>query len=139
MYDGVRADHISADQSQAARSAAVDNFRSGRTWVLIATDLIGRGMDFVGVNTVVNYDFPKTTADYIHRVGRTGRAGRAGERERAGWVPREGGFRGGLERGWRSGGDPLNLSPPKKTNTRQARPSRFSRRTMPAGCGASPT
>ena len=52
MYDGVRADHISADQSQAARSAAVDNFRAGRTWVLVATDLIGRGMDFVGVNTV---------------------------------------------------------------------------------------
>ncbi|KIY97098.1 DEAD-box ATP-dependent RNA helicase 57, partial [Monoraphidium neglectum] len=77
MYDGVRADHISADQSQAARTAAVENFRAGRTWVLIATDLIGRGMDFVGVNTVVNYDFPKTAADYIHRVGRTGRAGRA--------------------------------------------------------------
>lgn len=122
MYDGVRADHISAEQSQAARGAAVDNFRAGRTWVLIATDLIGRGMDFVGVNTVrancdvfslpyvhlaavcgrvlvmphltwflpnatptmrtpqvINYDFPKTTADYIHRVGRTGRAGRPGE------------------------------------------------------------
>jgi ATP-dependent RNA helicase DDX52/ROK1 len=78
MYDGLRADSISAEQSQAARAAAVDNFRLGRTWVLIATDVIGRGMDFVGVNTVVNFDFPKTTADYIHRVGRTGRAGRAG-------------------------------------------------------------
>lgn len=53
--------------------------RSGKTWVLIATDLIGRGMDFVGVNTVVNYDFPRTTADYVHRIGRTGRAGRTGE------------------------------------------------------------
>lgn len=52
--------------------------RSGRTWVLVSTDLIGRGMDFVGVNTVVNYDFPSTTTDYIHRVGRTGRAGHTG-------------------------------------------------------------
>ena len=46
--------------------------------MLIATDLIGRGMDFIGVNTVVNYDFPSTTADYVHRIGRTGRAGRTG-------------------------------------------------------------
>ena len=55
--------------------------RLGRTWVLVATDLIGRGMDFLGVNTVVNFDFPNSTTDYIHRVGRTGRAGRSGRRE----------------------------------------------------------
>lgn len=53
---------------------------AGKTWVLIATDLIGRGMDFVGINTVINYDFPRTTADYVHRIGRTGRAGHTGER-----------------------------------------------------------
>lgn len=53
--------------------------RVGHTWVLVATDLIGRGMDFLGVNTVVNFDFPNSTTDYIHRVGRTGRAGRSGE------------------------------------------------------------
>jgi hypothetical protein len=47
----------------------VENFRLGKTWVLIATDLIGRGMDFVGVNTVINYDFPYSTADYVHRWG----------------------------------------------------------------------
>ncbi|KAL4438005.1 hypothetical protein ABPG77_004226 [Micractinium sp. CCAP 211/92] len=79
MYDGVHVDSIHADQSQAARQAAVDNFRVGRTWVLVATDLIGRGMDFLGVNTVVNFDFPNSTTDYIHRVGRTGRTGRSGE------------------------------------------------------------
>lgn len=78
-YDGLHVDHISAEQSNAARTAAVDNFRLGRTWVLIATDLIGRGIDFVGVNTVVNYDFPNSTMDYVHRVGRTGRAGHKGE------------------------------------------------------------
>lgn len=79
MFDGVHIDSIHADQSQAARAAAVDNFRLGRTWVLIATDLLGRGMDFAGVNTVVNYDFPKSTSDYIHRIGRTGRAGKTGQ------------------------------------------------------------
>ena len=78
MYDGVHVDSIHAEQSHAARTAAVDNFRLGRTWLLVATDLIGRGMDFIGVKTVVNYDFPASTADYIHRVGRTGRAGNEG-------------------------------------------------------------
>ena len=63
----VHADFLCADQSQAARGAAVEAFRAGRTWLLIATDLVGRGMDFVGVNTVVNYDFPATQTDYIHR------------------------------------------------------------------------
>jgi ATP-dependent RNA helicase DDX52/ROK1 len=81
MHEGggrLRVDSISADQPNAARRAAVDNFRLGRTWVLIATDLIGRGMDFVGVNTVISYDFPRSGSDYVHRVGRTGRAGRRG-------------------------------------------------------------
>ncbi|KAG2482517.1 hypothetical protein HYH03_018562 [Edaphochlamys debaryana] len=79
LYDGIHVDSITAGQPQAARNAAVDNFRAGKTWVLVATDLIGRGMDFVGVNTVINYDFPRTTADYVHRIGRTGRAGRTGD------------------------------------------------------------
>lgn len=51
------------------RDNAVDNFRAGKTWVLIATDVIARGMDFKGVNCVINYDFPDSTAAYIHRIG----------------------------------------------------------------------
>jgi ATP-dependent RNA helicase DDX52/ROK1 len=47
----------------------VDSFRGGKTWVLIATDLMGRGMDFKGVNHVINYDFPPNIASYIHRIG----------------------------------------------------------------------
>ena len=47
--------------------------------MLIATELMARGIDFKGVATVVNYDFPQSTVSYIHRIGRTGRAGRAGE------------------------------------------------------------
>lgn len=79
LYDGIHVDSIHAGQPQVARNAAVENFRTGRTWVLIATDLVGRGMDFLAVNTVVNFDFPVSTTDYIHRVGRTGRGGRKGE------------------------------------------------------------
>ncbi len=79
MYDGVHVDSLHAAQSAAARTTAVDNFRSGKTWVLVATDLVGRGMDFIGVNTVINFDFPRSTTDYVHRVGRTGRAGRQGD------------------------------------------------------------
>lgn len=67
LLDGFKADAIHGDQPQASRNAAVDNFRIGRTWVLVATDLVGRGMDFLGVNTVVNYDFPRGTMDYVHR------------------------------------------------------------------------
>ncbi|KAL3162808.1 hypothetical protein ABBQ32_009266 [Trebouxia sp. C0010 RCD-2024] len=79
MFDGVHADVIHSSQPQSVRNAAVDKFRSGATWLLLATDLVGRGMDFLGVQTVINYDFPQSTTDYIHRVGRTGRAGRSGE------------------------------------------------------------
>ena len=52
-------DVIHSDLSPAARAAANNKFRIGETWVLIATDLLGRGLDFLGLNTVVNYDFPQ--------------------------------------------------------------------------------
>ncbi len=72
------ADVIHSDRSQLQRDNAVKAFRSGRVWVLVCTELMGRGIDFKGVNLVVNYDFPPSTVSYIHRIGRTGRAGRAG-------------------------------------------------------------
>jgi ATP-dependent RNA helicase DDX52/ROK1 len=53
-------------------------FRAGKIWVLITTDLMGRGLDFKGVNLVINFDFPPNAVEYIHRIGRTGRAGRRG-------------------------------------------------------------
>jgi len=64
---------------QAQRDAIVDQFRLGKVWVLIATELLARGMDFKGVKLVVNFDFPQTTVSYIHRIGRTGRAGMTGK------------------------------------------------------------
>jgi ATP-dependent RNA helicase DDX52/ROK1 len=68
-------DAIHADMSVSARAASVDNFRAGETWFLIATDLMARGVDFVGVASILNLDFPSDPIAYIHRVGRTGRAG----------------------------------------------------------------
>jgi ATP-dependent RNA helicase DDX52/ROK1 len=69
VYDGLSCDVIHAERTQAQRDAIVAAFRTGRLWVLIATELLARGMDFKGVNLVVNYDFPQTTVSYIHRIG----------------------------------------------------------------------
>jgi ATP-dependent RNA helicase DDX52/ROK1 len=55
-----------------------EDFRIGKIWALICTDLFARGIDFKGVKLVINYDFPSSMINYIHRVGRTGRAGREG-------------------------------------------------------------
>ncbi|CAN6481900.1 unnamed protein product [Victoria cruziana] len=78
-FANIRAGVIHADLTQAEREDAVDSFRQVKIWVLIATDVVARGMDFKGVNCVINYDFPESAASYIHRIGRTGRAGRKGE------------------------------------------------------------
>eukprot|EP01018_Ginkgo_biloba_P026041 Gb_03067 [translate_table: standard] len=78
-FDEIRVDSIHADLTQTQRERAVEKFREGKTWVLIATDVIARGMDFKGVNCVINYDFPESSSTYIHRIGRCGRAGRSGE------------------------------------------------------------
>ncbi|XP_066398196.1 DEAD-box ATP-dependent RNA helicase 57 isoform X2 [Miscanthus floridulus] len=78
-FDDVRVDAIHADLNEQQRQDAVDSLRAGKTWVLIATEVIARGMDFKGVNCVINYDFPESAAAYIHRIGRCGRAGRSGE------------------------------------------------------------
>ncbi|KAL8700444.1 MAG: hypothetical protein Q9201_005449 [Fulgogasparrea decipioides] len=64
--------------SDTARSAVMARFRKGEIWILITTDLLARGVDFRGVNGVVNYDIPNTSGIYVHRVGRTGRQGREG-------------------------------------------------------------
>lgn len=60
------------------RSDIMRRFRLGEIWVLITTDVLARGVDFAGVNGVVNYDVPSSAASYVHRAGRTGRAGREG-------------------------------------------------------------
>jgi ATP-dependent RNA helicase DDX52/ROK1 len=69
---------LHADLSSSARDSIMTKFRRGEIWVLITTDLLSRGVDFRGLNGVVNYDVPNSAAAYVHRVGRTGRAGREG-------------------------------------------------------------
>ncbi|XP_064620528.1 probable ATP-dependent RNA helicase DDX52 [Lineus longissimus] len=79
IYDGINVDVIHADRTQLQRENVVKSFRLGKIWVLVCTELMGRGIDFKGVNLVVNYDFPTSAISYIHRIGRTGRAGRKGK------------------------------------------------------------
>lgn len=69
---------LHSDLSDTARSNIMAGFRKGEIWILITTDLLSRGVDFRGLNGVVNYDIPNTGASYVHRVGRTGRQGREG-------------------------------------------------------------
>ncbi|KAL7853631.1 hypothetical protein AOLI_G00204750 [Acnodon oligacanthus] len=79
VYEGINVDVIHADRTQQQRDNVVSSFRSGKVWVLICTALMARGIDFKGVNLVVNYDFPTSAVEYIHRIGRTGRAGHKGK------------------------------------------------------------
>ncbi|RVE63859.1 hypothetical protein OJAV_G00140580 [Oryzias javanicus] len=79
VYEGINVDVIHAERTQQQRDNVVNSFRSGKIWVLICTALLARGIDFKGVNLVVNYDFPTSAVEYIHRIGRTGRAGHQGK------------------------------------------------------------
>ncbi|XP_057481533.1 ATP-dependent RNA helicase-like protein DB10 [Actinidia eriantha] len=73
------ADAIHGDKSQADRDHVLSQFRSGRSPVLVATDVAARGLDVKDIRVVINYDFPTGIEDYVHRIGRTGRAGATGE------------------------------------------------------------
>jgi len=75
---GWRVGSIHGDKSQEGRTQAVEQFKSGAVPLLVATDVAARGLDIPGVDYVINYSFPLTIEDYVHRIGRTGRAGREG-------------------------------------------------------------
>ncbi len=77
--DGIRANAIHGNKSQGARTRALDEFRTGRTRVLVATDIAARGIDVKGISLVVNYDLPNEPEAYVHRIGRTARAGADGK------------------------------------------------------------
>ena len=70
---------LHGDMDQRARMGALDNFRSGKVPILVASDVAARGLDIPDVSHVFNYDVPIHADDYIHRIGRTGRAGRLGQ------------------------------------------------------------
>ena len=75
---GLECGILSGEITQAKRTKTLEQFKSGRLRVLIATDVAGRGIHVDGVSHVVNYDLPEDPEDYVHRIGRTGRAGEKG-------------------------------------------------------------
>jgi ATP-dependent RNA helicase RhlE len=76
--DGHRCAPLHADRSHGQRMAAVQDFRSGRVNVLVATDIAARGIDVAAIGHVINFEVPATPDAYVHRVGRTGRAQETG-------------------------------------------------------------
>ncbi|MBA2548085.1 MAG: RNA helicase, partial [Burkholderiaceae bacterium] len=76
---GVTALAIHGNKSQAARTRALTEFKSGALQALVATDIAARGLDIEQLPHVINFDLPHVPEDYIHRIGRTGRAGATGE------------------------------------------------------------
>ena len=75
---GHRTNALHGNKSQPQREKALDQFRSGRARILVATDIAARGIDVTGITHVINYDVPVEPESYIHRIGRTARAGAAG-------------------------------------------------------------
>jgi ATP-dependent RNA helicase RhlE len=75
---GFSAEPIHGNKSQTARERALANFKSGRTRVLVATDVAARGIDIEDISHVIQYDLPNVAETYVHRIGRTGRAGAGG-------------------------------------------------------------
>ncbi len=74
----ISSEAIHGNKSQSARQRALENFRSGRTRVLVATDLAARGIDVDNISHVINYELPNIAESYVHRIGRTARAGAQG-------------------------------------------------------------
>src|SRR5690606_23429035 len=94
---GIQAAAISGDVAQRDRERLIDRLRAGTLDVLVATDVAARGLDVERIGLVVNFDVPRETETYVHRIGRTGRAGRSG-RALTFLTPRERGRLGQIER-----------------------------------------
>ena len=76
--DGIRAEAIHGNKAQNARQRALNAFRNGHVRVLVATDIVARGIDVPGVSHIINYDLPDEPENYVHRIGRTARNGAEG-------------------------------------------------------------
>ena len=79
QVSGLKAARLHSSRSQEQRLRALQDFKDGKFQVLVATDIVARGIDIDGVSQVINFDFPVNPEDYIHRIGRTGRAEAQGE------------------------------------------------------------
>lgn len=78
VNNGLKADAIHGNKSQNQRVRTLDDFKAGRTPILVATDIAARGIDVEGVSHVVNFDLPNVSEVFVHRIGRTARAGKSG-------------------------------------------------------------
>ncbi len=78
VTDGIEAEVIHGNKSQNARQRALNQFRQGYVRVLVATDIVARGIDVPGITHVINFDLPDEAENYVHRIGRTGRNGAEG-------------------------------------------------------------
>lgn len=76
--EGIAAVSIHGDRTQEERNKALQKFVNGEIAVMVATDVLARGIDIKGISMIINYDIPNTTDDYVHRIGRTGRYDRSG-------------------------------------------------------------
>lgn len=76
--NGIECEAIHGNKSQVKRQQVITNFKSGRTRVIVATDIAARGIDIANLELVINFDLPDVAETYIHRIGRTGRAGKNG-------------------------------------------------------------
>ena len=76
---GITAESIHGNKSHRQRQRALARFKSGQAHVLVAADVAARGIHVDGVTHVINYDLPRSFADYVHRIGRTGRGQQAGQ------------------------------------------------------------
>lgn len=78
VREGIKTQAIHGNKSQPQRQAALNNFKTGVTRVLVATDIAARGIDVEDLSHVINYELPNIPETYVHRIGRTGRAGASG-------------------------------------------------------------
>merc|ERR1711988_1475585 len=122
---------LQGDMSQEARNKAMDAYKKGSLKILVATDVASRGLDVPDIDLVVNYTFPLTIEDFVHRVGRTGRGGKSGEAitlfnaGKIEGVQDEKQHAGDLVRVLREAGQPINPELEKIAgSTRETRPRR---------------
>ena len=129
---GVRVAALHGNKSQPARQKALEQFRTGRARVLVATDIAARGIDVTGISHVINFDLPAQPEDYVHRIGRTARAGASGvaisfcdpaQQAALRTIERMTGARLQIV-----GGAPAAVQPQHKPTTTERRPSRRRRR-----------
>jgi ATP-dependent RNA helicase RhlE len=120
---GISAVALPGDLSQGGRTRALADFKARRVRVLVATDVAARGLDIAGLPAIVNYDLPRSTSDYVHRVGRSARAGESGVAVSFVTAENEGHFRlierrhgFTLERERIAGFEPVDVAPPKDPN-----------------------